>query len=176
MKKSLFLKTFTALILSSFLVFSAGTAHAKRLTAAVADWTGGEITCQVAVSMLEQELGYRVDRIEFASGTGLWEAIAAGDIDFACESWPSYAEADDVMLNEPLYYDGAVVQEYSGTGEVMAFTTGIIGASDYYVPKYFVDANPDFNGWEDLNKFKDQFATVETGSKGRLIGLSLIHI
>ncbi len=170
MNKSLFLKTFTALILSSFLVFSAGTAHAKRLTAAVADWTGGEITCQVAVSMLEQELGYRVDRIEFASGTGLWEAIAAGDIDFACESWPSYAEADDVMLNEPLYYDGEVVQEYSGTGEVMAFTTGIIGASDYYVPKYFVDANPDFNGWEDLNKFKDQFATVETGSKGRLIG------
>jgi ABC-type proline/glycine betaine transport system substrate-binding protein len=151
MKTSLFLKTFTALILSSFLVFSAGTAHAKRLTAAVADWTGGEITCQVAVSMLEQELGYRVDRIEFASGTGLWEAIAAGDIDFACESWPSYAEADDVMLNEPLYYDGAVVQEYSGTGEVMAFTTGIIGASDYYVPKYFVDANPDFRGWEDLN-------------------------
>ena len=78
MKKSLFLKTFTALILSSFLVLSAGTANAKRLTAAVADWTGGEITCQVAVSMLEQELGYRVDRIEFASGTGLWEAIAAG--------------------------------------------------------------------------------------------------
>ena len=50
MKKSLFLKTFTALILSSFLVFSAGTAHAKRLTAAVADWTGGEITCQVSNS------------------------------------------------------------------------------------------------------------------------------
>ena len=174
MKKSLFLKTFTALILSSFLVLSAGTANAKRLTAAVADWTGGEITCQVAVSMLEQELGYRVDRIEFASGTGLWEAIAAGDIDFACESWPSYAEADEVMLNAPLIYDGEVVQEYSGTGEVIAFTSGIIGASDYYVPKYFVDANPDFNGWEDLNKFKDQFATVETGSKGRLIVFHLL--
>ena len=64
MKKSLFLKTFTALILSSFLVLSAGTANAKRLTAAVADWTGGEITCQVAVSMLEQELNYEVERIE----------------------------------------------------------------------------------------------------------------
>ena len=42
--------------------------------------------------------------------------------------------------------------------------------SDYYVPKYFVDANPDFKDWSDLNKFKDQFATPETGSKGRLIG------
>jgi glycine betaine/proline transport system substrate-binding protein len=41
--------------------------------------------------------------------------------------------------------------------------------SDYYVPKYFVDANPDFKDWSDLNKYKDQFANAETGSKGRLI-------
>ena len=175
MKNKFSIKSVIILITSSLFLFAVAcdrqdTAEKSTLKAAVADWTGGEITCQVAVSMLEQELNYEVERIEFASGTGLWEAIAAGDIDFACESWPSYAEADDVMLNEPLYYDGAVVQEYSGTGEVMAFTTGIIGASDYYVPKYFVDANPDFNGWEDLNKFKDQFATAETGSKGRLIG------
>ena len=93
MKKSFFANAFVALVMSSFLVLSAGTANAKRLTAAVADWTGGEITCQVAVSILEQELGYKVERIVFPSGTGLWEAIAAGDIDFACESWPSYAES-----------------------------------------------------------------------------------
>ena len=176
MKNSLFAKTFAALILSSFLVLSAGTANAKRLTAAVADWTGGELTCQVAVAILEEELGYRVDRIEFASGTGLWEAIAAGDIDFACESWPSYAEADDVMINMNLVYDGEVVKEYSGDGSVDAYTSGIIGMSDYYVPKYFVDANPDFKDWSDLNKFKDQFATPETGSKGRLIGCPVFGI
>ena len=46
-------KSISALILSLVLVLgSFGTAHAKRLTAAVADWTGGEITCQVAVSCL----------------------------------------------------------------------------------------------------------------------------
>ena len=85
-------KTLSALILSFILILgSFGTANAKRLTAAVADWTGGEITCQVAVSMLEEELGYKVKRVVFPSGTGLWEAIAAGEIDFACESWPSYA-------------------------------------------------------------------------------------
>ena len=78
-------KTISALILSSILLLgSLGAAHAKRLTAAVADWTGGEITCQVAVSMLEEELGYKVKRVVFPSGTGLWEAIAAGEIDFAC--------------------------------------------------------------------------------------------
>ena len=43
-------KSISALILSLVLVLgSFGTANAKRLTAAVADWTGGEITCQVAV-------------------------------------------------------------------------------------------------------------------------------
>ena len=170
MKNSLFAKTFAALILSSFLVLSAGTANAKRLTAAVADWTGGELTCQVAVSILEEELDYKIERIVFPSGTGLWEAIASGDIDFACESWPSYAEADDVMVNMDLIYDGEVVKSYSGDGSVDAYTSGIIGMSDYYVPKYFVDANPDFKDWSDLNKFKDQFANAETGSKGKLIG------
>jgi len=147
MKKSLFAKTFAALILSSFLILSAGTANAKRLVAAVPDWTGGEITCQVAVAILEDELGYKIERIVFPSGTGLWEAVAAGDIDFACESWPSYAEADDVMINMDLVYEGEVVKSYSGDGTISAYTTGIIGMSDYYVPKYFVEANPGFKDW-----------------------------
>ena len=103
-------KTISAMILSSILVLSSfGSAYAKRLTAAVADWTGGEISCQVAVTMLEEELGYKIKRVVFPSGTGLWEAIAAGEIDFACESWPSYAEADSVMMNEDLIYEGKVV-------------------------------------------------------------------
>jgi glycine betaine/proline transport system substrate-binding protein len=73
------------------------------------------------------------------------------------------------MLNMDLVYDGNVVKSYSGEGTVDAYTSGIIGMSDYYVPKYFVDANPDFNDWSDLNKYKAQFANAETGSKGRLI-------
>ena len=80
------------------------------------------------------------------------------------------------MINMNLVYDGEVVKEYSGDGSVDAYTSGIIGMSDYYVPKYFVDANPDFKDWSDLNKFKDQFATPETGSKGRLIAVSYTHL
>ena len=168
MKKSFISNAFMALIMSSFLVLSAGTANAKRLTAAVADWTGGEITCQVAVSILEQELGYKVERIVFPSGTGLWEAIAAGDIDFACESWPSYAEADDVMIDGNLVYEGEVVKSYSGDGSVDAYTSGIIGMSDYYIPRYAAE-ELGIKSWKDLNKHKDKFATIETGGKGRLI-------
>ena len=164
-------KIISAMILSFVLVLSsfAQANAAKRLTAAVADWTGGEISCQVAVSMLEEELGYKVKRIVFPSGTGLWEAIAAGEIDFACESWPSYAESDSVMMKEDLIYEGKKVGSYNGDGSVdLLGTVGVIGMSDYYIPKYAADALG-IKSWKDLNKHKDKFATIETGSKGRLI-------
>ena len=147
-------KTISALFLSLvLLVGSLGQANAaKRLHAAIADWTGGIITCEVAVAILEREYGYKVKQTVFPSGTGLWEAIAAGELDFACESWPSYAEADEVMVSQDLMYDGQVVKsDYKGDGSVEVYTSGIIGSSDYFVPKYFVDANPDFRDWRDLN-------------------------
>ncbi|MDC0163704.1 hypothetical protein OAI48_02460 [Candidatus Pelagibacter sp.] len=163
-------KTISALILSSIILLgSLGQAYAKRLIASVADWTGGEITCQVAVVMLEEELGYKVKRIVFPSGTGLWEAIAAGEIDFGCESWPSYAEADTVMMKGPLIYDGDTKFMYEGDGSIKLLgTTGIIGMSDYYIPRYAAESLG-IKSWKDLNKHKDKFATIETGSRGRLI-------
>ena len=89
-------KKISTLILSFVLIFGTfSQANAKRLTAAVADWTGGEITCQVAVSMLEEELGYKVKRVVFPSGTGLWEAIAAGEL-------ISHVKVGQVMLKQTL--------------------------------------------------------------------------
>ena len=163
-------KSISALILSFVLLLGTFTqANAKRLTAAVADWTGGEISCQVAVTMLEEELGYKVKRVVFPSGTGLWEAIAAGEIDFACESWPSYAEADSVMMKEDLIYEGEVVGTYNGDGSIdLLGTVGVIGMSDYYIPRYAAESLG-IKSWKDLNKHKDKFATIETGGKGRLI-------
>ena len=164
-------KKISALLLSLvLLVGSLGQANAKRLHAAIADWTGGIITCEVAVAILQDELGYKVKQTVFPSGTGLWEAIAAGELDFACESWPSYAEADDVMFNEDLIYDGKVVKSYKGDGTVdLLGTTGIIGLSDYWIPRYAAE-EMGIKTWRDLNKHKAKFATTETGSRGRLIG------
>ena len=164
-------KTLSAFVLSFVLLLGTfSQANAKRLTAAVADWTGGEITCQVAVSMLEEELGYKVKRVVFPSGTGLWEAIAAGEIDFACESWPSYAEADTVMMKGPLMYDGKSMFNYEGDGSVdLLGTSGIIGLSDYWIPRYAAEKFG-IKTWKDLNKHKKEFATIETGNRGRLIG------
>ena len=65
-------KTIITFILSSILFTATfSKASAEKLLAAIADWTGGEISCQVAVSILEDELGYEIDRIVFASGTCL---------------------------------------------------------------------------------------------------------
>ena len=164
-------KTISALFLSFVILFASLTqANAKRLHAAIADWTGGIITCEVAVAILEREMGYKIKQTVFPSGTGLWEAIAAGELDFACESWPSYAEADDVMFNEDLIYDGKVVKSYKGDGTVdLLGTTGIIGMSDYWIPRYAAE-ELGIKTWRDLNKHKAKFATIETGGKGRLIG------
>lgn len=131
-----------------------------RLTAPIADWTGGAVTCKVAEMIMEQELGYRIKRIQMPSGPGVYEGIAAGDLDFACESWPSYSSSKDTMI-----------KEFGGDGSVLYLgETGIVGISSYYVPKYFVDEiAPDLNSWEQLNKYKSHFATMETGDKGRLI-------
>ena len=165
-------KKISALILSvALLIGSFGQANAaKRLHAAIADWTGGIITCEVAVAILEREMGYKIKQTVFPSGTGLWEAIAAGELDFACESWPSYAEADTVMLNEDLIYEGKVVGTYSGDGSVdLLGTAGIIGMSDYWIPRYAAE-ELGIKTWKDLNKHKAKFATIESGKRGRLIG------
>jgi len=165
-------KKISALILSvALLIGSFGQANAaKRLHAAIADWTGGIITCEVAVAILEREMGYKIKQTVFPSGTGLWEAIAAGELDFACESWPSYAEADTVMLKEDLIYEGKVVGTYNGDGSVdLLGTAGIIGMSDYWIPRYAAE-ELGIKTWKDLNKHKAKFATIESGNRGRLIG------
>ena len=66
-------KTISALFLSLVLMVSSfGTANAaKRLHAAIADWTGGIITCEVAVAILEREMGYKIKQTVFPSGLSL---------------------------------------------------------------------------------------------------------
>ena len=144
-------------------VLLAGTLPANaggRLTAPIPDWTGGAVTCKVAQLILEQEMDYKVKQVTIPSGAGVMKAIASGDFDFACESWPSYSSSKDKMI-----------EKWGGDGSVQYLgPTGIIGDSTYYVPRYFVEnVAPDLKSYEQLNKYKEHFATLETGGKGRLI-------
>lgn len=134
------------------------------LTAPEADWTGGQVTCKVLQIILESELDYKVKRITMPSGPGVREGIRAGDLDFACESWPSYDSTKEKY-----------VTEFGGDGSVAKLgDTGIVGVSSYYVPRYLVEGDgakaPDLKTLADLNKYVDLFKALETGDKGRLIG------
>ncbi len=162
MKKSKLTKNLIAIgSVAVLLTASAVTGAAdKKLTAPIADWTGGAVTCKVLEVILEQEMGYDVKRIMMPSGAGVYEAMAVGDLDFGCESWPSYSPSRNRFMTR-----------FGGDGTVAYLgETGIVGTSTYYVPGYFVEEiAPDLKTYEQLNKYKSHFATIETGDKGRLI-------
>jgi len=113
--------------------------------------------------ILENEMGYKVKRITMPSGPAVMEGMRSGDLDFACESWPSYSTTKEKY-----------VSEWGGDGSVAKLgDAGIVGESSYYVPAYMVkDGGPlaDVVKLEDLNAHVDLFKTLETGDKGRLLG------
>lgn len=134
------------------------------LTAPDADWTGGVVTCRVIQHILENEMDYKVKTIVMPSGPGVAEGLRSGDLDFACESWPSYSTIKEKYITE-----------WGGDGSVLKLgDSGIVGLSSYFVPRYLVEGEgalaPDLKTWEDMNKYSDLFKTTETGDKGRLLG------
>ncbi len=142
---------------------------AGRLTAPDPDWTGGLVTCLVAQYILENEMDYRIKRVTMPSGPGVFEGTRSGDLDFACESWPSYNPAGDKYI-----------KEFGGDGSVAYLgATGIVGKSGYFVPRYVIEGDaargipasaPDLKSYKDLNQYSHMFKSLESGDKGSLIG------
>lgn len=161
---------FKTVLACALLALGLGTAHAaKRLIAADPDWTGGLVTCLVAQYIMENEMGYKIKRVTMPSGPGVFEATKSGDLDFACESWPSYNPAGDKYI-----------KEFGGDGSVSYLgATGIVGKSGYFVPRYVVEGDasrgipvsaPNLKSYKDLNQYSHMFKSLESGDKGSLIG------
>ncbi len=161
-----FMATMGAVLVSFGMAFSA-SAPAQAggvLTAPEADWTGGQVTCKIIQFILEDEMDYKVKRITMPAGPGIFEGLRAGDLDFACEMWPSYSPSKEKYMTE-----------WGGDGSVITMgEAGIIGATGYYVPRYLVEGTdakaPDLKKITDLNNYVDLFKTIETGDKGRFVG------
>jgi glycine betaine/proline transport system substrate-binding protein len=124
-----------AALASAILALSLGAVTsaqaAGRLTAPDPDWTGGLVTCLVAQYILENEMDYRIKRVTMPSGPGVFEGTRSGDLDFACESWPSYNPAGDKYI-----------KEFGGDGSVAYLgATGIVGKSGYFVPRYVIEGD-----------------------------------
>ena len=145
------------------------TYAAKKLTVPDPDWTGGVVTCRVLQHIIENEMGYKIKTLTMPSGPGVYEGIRNGDLDFACEGWPSYN-----LIKEKY------VAKYGGDGSVAYLgATGIVGESSYFVPRYVIQGDaargieasaPDLKSYKDLNRYKGVFKTLESGDKGNLIG------
>ena len=132
------------------------------------DWTGNLIQGKIAELVLTEELGYEVEYVFLPAGPPAWEAMLSGDIDVAFEFWPTYAP-------ERHHY----ITEFGGDGSVEYFgDTGLVGKSGWYVPRYVIEGDesrgieamaPNLESWEQLNQYKEIFATPETAPKGRLL-------
>lgn len=125
---------------------------------AVNPWTGSAINVAVAKIILEEKLGYTVERVDIDE-FGQFPALATGDLAATLEVWPS-GHAED----KKNYIDEQGVVEDGGP-------LGITGGIGWYVPTYVVDAHPELATWEgyknpDLAKL---FATAETGDKGQFL-------
>ncbi len=142
---------------------------AKRVTAPDPDWTGGLVTCLVLQHIMENEMGYRVKRITMPSGPAVMEGMRNGDLDFACESWPTYSATKSKYITK-----------FGGDGSIAYFgETGIVGVSGYFVPRYMIEGDssrgipastPNLKTYKDLNQYKHMFKSLESGDKGNLIG------
>ena len=134
------------------------------LTVPEADWTGGMVTCHIIQSILKDNLGYKFKLVTIPGGPAVFEGIRSGDFDFSCETWPSY---NPIKSN--------YIKEWGGDESIVKLgDAGIIGVSNYYVPRYLVEGPdakaPDLKTFQDLSKYNDLFKTLETGGKGRILG------
>jgi ABC-type proline/glycine betaine transport systems, periplasmic components len=121
---------------------------------AINPWVGYEANAAVVAYLLENELGYKVEKKELKEEIS-WQGFASGDVDVIIENWghpdlkKKYIEQDKVAV------------EAGPTGN-----EGIIG---WYVPKWMVEEYPDITDWRNLNKYADLFKTSESGDKGQLL-------
>lgn len=131
------------------------------------DWDGNLVTTEVAKIVLEDHMGYTVETMfAAADSVALFQGLEDGDMHWVCCNWPSFST--------PLvadYVDGRKTVERQGD-------VGIIGNNAWWVPGYVIKGDsargiaavaPDLVSWEQLNQYKDVFATADTGDKGRFM-------
>ncbi len=132
------------------------------------DWTGNLVDGKLIQIILEDEMDYKVKMIFLPAGPVVSEAIIGGELDAACESWPSYSTTKEKYLTE-----------YGGDGSIEYFgAMGVVGVSGWYVPRYVIEGDaargieavaPDLRTFEQLNQYGEVFKTPETAPRGRLL-------
>ena len=122
------------------------------------NWTSAQVQNRVAQYLVEMGYGYPTD-VVFGATLPLFQGLRRGDTHVTLEIWlPNQDEA---------------WQEALEAGEVVPLgpSLGSDWQSAFVIPGYLAEEYPDLDSIEDLkeDRFKELFATAETGGKARLV-------
>ncbi|MEX1019754.1 MAG: ABC transporter substrate-binding protein [Litorilinea sp.] len=121
-------------------------------------WSAAALNTEVAAIILEEELGYPVEKVTIGE-SAQWPPLAAGDIHASLEVWPS-GHADAVAE----YIDGQGLVEHGGP-------LGPVGKIGWYIPTYLLEEYPQLATWEGFlePEMAALFGTAETGDQGQFL-------
>jgi len=137
---------------------AASLAPCGTVNIAVNPWVGYEADAAVVGYLLQQKLGCTVVKKNIDEQTS-WQGFPTGEVDVILENWGHEDLAAKYITADK------VAQDAGPDGN-----EGVIG---WFVPKFFVDANPDILTAKTdptiLNKYAAQFKTSESGDKGQIL-------
>jgi glycine betaine/proline transport system substrate-binding protein len=131
-----------------------GSGSKGTVNLAINPWVGYEADAAVVTHLLEEELGYTVQKKNLKEEVA-WQGFESGEVDVILEDW------NHVDLKKKYIEEKKVAVEAGSTGN-----RGIIG---WYVPQWMADKYPDITDWKNLNKYAHLFKTSESGDKGQLL-------
>ncbi len=124
---------------------------------AVNPWVGYEADAYVVGTLMESELGCKVNYKELKEDVS-WQGFGTGEVDVVLEDW-GHPDLEKKFFAE------------NGDGSAVAFgETGNIGIIGWYVPPWLAKEHPEVLDYTKLNDFAKDFATSESGGKGQFLG------
>ena len=118
-------------------------------------WAGSTANTYIAKAVLEDNLGCEVEITKVAE-IPVFQAMADGEVDAVLEDWQHTDEYKKYIEEAGTVVDGGPL--------------GVEGHIGWYVPKYLMDANPEFASWDGLKGKEDLFKTAESGDQGMFLG------
>jgi glycine betaine/proline transport system substrate-binding protein len=136
---------------------AAAAGDCGEVNMAVNPWVGYEADAYVVGTLMETELGCKVNYKELKEDVS-WQGFGTGEVDVVMEDW-GHPDLEKKFFAE------------SGDGSAEAFgETGNIGIIGWYVPPWLAKAHPEVLDYTKLNDFAKDFATSESGRKGQFLG------
>jgi glycine betaine/proline transport system substrate-binding protein len=117
-------------------------------------WAGSTANTYIAKAVLD-DMGCQVEVTKVAE-IPVFQAMADGEVDAVLEDWQHTDEYKKYIEEAGTVVDGGPL--------------GVEGHIGWFIPKYLMDANPEFASWEGLKGKEDLFKTAESGDQGMFLG------